>query len=102
MAYSQTASFMISDLPNLVGTPLGVWAALFMLLGMLIKMAVFGFHVWLPWVHAEHPTCIAGILAVIVGIEGYLIARIFVQQLFGIFELFSIPLMAWALVTMVY
>lgn len=89
-------------LPALVGTPLGVWAALFMLLGMLIKLAVFGFHVWLPWVHAEHPTCIAGILAAIVGIEAYLIARVFLQNLIGIFGLFSLPLMVWALVTMIY
>lgn len=102
MVYSQTGSFMISDLPNLVGTPLGVWAALLMLLGMLIKLAVFGFHVWLPWVHAEHPTCIAGVLAAIVGIEAYLIARVFVLNLLDIFQLFSVPLMVWAIVTMVY
>lgn len=102
MAYSQTGSFMISDLPNLVGTPLGIWAAFLMLLGMLIKLAVFGFHVWLPWVHAEHPTCIAGVLAAIVGIEAYLIARVFVLNLLPIFETFSVPLMVWAIITMVY
>lgn len=102
LAYSQTGSFMISDLPALVGTPLALWSALLMLLGMLVKLAVFGFHVWLPWVHAEHPSCIAGVLAIIVGIENYLIARIFVQQIPSIFELFSLPLMVWAVVTMVY
>ncbi len=102
LAYSQTGSFMISDLPALVGTPMAFWAAFLMLLGILVKLAVFGFHVWLPWVHAEHPSCIAGVLAVIVGIENYLIARIFIQQIPSIFELFSVPLMAWALVTMVY
>ncbi len=102
LAYSQTGSFMISDLPALVGTPLAFWASLLMLLGILVKLAVFGFHVWLPWVHAEHPSCIAGVLAVIVGIENYLIARIFIQQIPSIFELFSLPLMVWALVTMIY
>ncbi len=102
MVYSQTGSFMISDLPLLLGTPLALGAALLMLLGMLIKLAVFGFHVWLPWVYAEHPTCIAGVLAAIVGIEAYLIARIFVLNLLDIFQLFSVPLMVWAIVTMVY
>jgi len=91
VAYSQTGSFMISDLPALVGTPLAMWAALLMLLGILVKLAVFGFHVWLPWVHAEHPSCIAGVLAIIVGIENYLIARIFIQQIPSIFELLQPP-----------
>ncbi|MGA2573671.1 MAG: proton-conducting transporter membrane subunit [Candidatus Methanomethylicaceae archaeon] len=102
ITYSQTGSFMISNLPNLIGKPLAFWACGFLLLGILIKLAVFGFHVWLPWVHAEHPTCIAGVLAVVVGVESYLIARIFVQQLFSIFQLISIPLMILALITMVY
>lgn len=102
IVYSQTGSFVISDLPALVGKPLASMACLFMLLGILIKLAVFGFHVWLPWVHAEHPTCIAGVLAIVVGVENYLLARIFVQYLPEILEPFSLPLMLWALITMVY
>jgi len=102
VTYSQTGSFMISDLPLLAGTPLALTASLFMLAGILIKLAVFGFHVWLPWVHAEHPSCIAGVLSIIVGVENYLLARIFVQHLPGILESISLPLMVWALVTMVY
>jgi NADH-quinone oxidoreductase subunit M len=42
LAYSQTGSFMISDLPALVGTPMAFWAAFLMLLGILVKLAVFG------------------------------------------------------------
>jgi len=102
LAYFQTGSFLVSDLPNLIGKSLAIWAAILLLLGMLVKLAVVGFHVWLPWVHAEHPTCIAGILAIIVGIENYLMARILYQQLYSIFTLFSIPLMIWALITMIY
>ena len=102
LAYSQTGSFLISDLRNLIGKPLALWAVTFLLLGMLVKLAVFGFHVWLPWVHAETPTCIAGILASIVGIENYLMARILYQNLYGVFKVFSTPLMIWALITMVY
>lgn len=102
IAYSQTGSFVISDLPYLIGKPLALTASLFMLLGILIKLAVFGFHVWLPWVHAEHPTCIAGVLAIIVGVENYLLARIFVQHLPEILQSLSIPLMIWAVITMIY
>lgn len=102
IAYSQTGSFAISDLPALMGKPLATMASLFMLLGILIKLAVFGFHVCLPWLEAEHPTCTAGVLAIIVGVENYLLARIFFQHLPGILEPLSLPLMVWALITMVY
>ncbi|MGC8936343.1 MAG: complex I subunit 4 family protein [Candidatus Methanomethylicaceae archaeon] len=102
MVYLQTGSFAIIDLPLLLGKPLALAASLFMLLGMLIKLAVFGFHVWLPWVHAEHPTCIAGVLAIIVGVENYLLARIFVQYLPEILQSLSLPLMIWAVITMIY
>ena len=37
--------------------------SLFMV-GLMMKLALVPFHVWMPWVHAEHPTCIAGLLAV--------------------------------------
>lgn len=102
MVYSQTGSFAIAALPLLIGKPLALTASLFMLVGMLIKLAVFGFHVWLPWVHAEHPTCIAGVLAIIVGVENYLLARIFVQYLPEILQALSLPLMIWAVITMIY
>ena len=102
LAYTQTKSFAILSLQGLTGNPLAFWICLFMLIGILIKMAVFGFQAWLPWVHAEHPTCIAGILANIVGIGNYLIARILIQQMFKTFQMLSIPTMILALVTMVY
>ncbi len=102
IAYAQIGSFRLSDLPHLVGKPLAFWACFFMLIGTLVKMAVFGFHVWMPWVHAEHPTCIAGILADYANIGTYVIVRVLIQPLYRYFQLFSVPLMAWALITMVY
>jgi len=97
-----TGSFEISSLTTISGTTIGFWVCLLILVGFLIKMATFGFHVWLPYVHAEHPTSIAAILATIVGLGSYLIARILYGQLFLSFEIFSIPLMILALVTMIY
>jgi NADH-quinone oxidoreductase subunit M len=102
LAYLQVGSFEIAALPRLIGAPLAFWVVLFILLGMLIKMAVFGFHVWLPWAHGEHPTSIAAIIATIVGLGSYIVARVLVQQLYQVFMVFSVPLMVLALITMVY
>jgi NADH-quinone oxidoreductase subunit M len=95
-------SFEISSLSVLSGTAIGFWVCLLILVGFLIKMGTFGFHVWLPYVHAEHPTSIAAILATIVGLQSYLIARLLYGQMFESFQIFSIPLMVLALVTMIY
>ena len=40
----------------------GSWVGL-ILVGWLVKMAVFGLHMWLPYAHAEHPTSFAPIMA---------------------------------------
>ncbi|MBS3794049.1 MAG: NADH dehydrogenase [Candidatus Thorarchaeota archaeon] len=102
MVYSQIGSLMIRDLPALAGSPLAFWAAIFMLVGILTKMAAFGFHVWLPWVHSGAPTPVSGILTVVVGIMSYLLGRIFVQNLATVIQALSTPLMIWALITMLY
>ena len=66
------------------------------LVGWLVKMATFGFHVWLPYAHAEHPTSIAAIIATIVGLGSYVMARLLFGELFASFQIFSIPLMILA------
>jgi len=75
---------------------------LLILVGWLIKMATFGFHVWLPHAHGEHPTSIAAIIATIVGLGSYVIARLLFGQLFASFQVFSLPLLILALITMIY
>lgn len=102
LAYFQVGSFEIAALPALLNSPMALWVVLFILLGMLIKMAVFGFHVWLPWAHGEHPTSIAAIIATIVGLGAYIVTRVLIQQLYQVFMIFSIPLIVLALITMVY
>ncbi len=97
-----TGSFEVSALGAIAGTTTGFWACLLMLVGWLVKMATFGFHVWLPHAHGEHPTSIAAIIATIVGLGSYVIARLLYGQLFASFEVFSIPLMVLATVTMIY
>lgn len=99
--YSNGGSFNMMDLAK-VNESSAFWICFLILIGWLIKMAVFGFHVWLPHAHGEHPTSIAAIIATIVGLGNYVIVRLLVSYLPNIFQTFSLPLMIWALITMVY
>jgi NADH-quinone oxidoreductase subunit M len=102
LAYVGTGSFEISSLGNLhVGT-LAYWAAGLILLGWLIKMAVFGVHIWLPTAHAEHPTSFAPFIVTIVGVGNYVVVRLLVQYMPLAFAPFAFPLMVVAVATMVY
>ena len=102
MIYYQTGSFAISDMPALTGNPMTFWIILLILITLLIKMAVVPFQIWMPWVHAEHPTCIAGLLAVYANIAAYVMVRVLVIPFPADFQVFRIPLMIMGLVTMVY
>ena len=102
VVYSQVGSLEISDLPRMAGNHLVTGTIVVFLVGLLMKLAIVPFHVWMPWVHAEHPTCIAGLLAVYANLGLYIMVRVLVVPLGGDFETFSAPLMVLALVTMIY
>jgi formate hydrogenlyase subunit 3/multisubunit Na+/H+ antiporter MnhD subunit len=102
LTYVQTGSFHIADMHFLAGNPLTFWIILLFLIGLATKLAIFPLHVWMPWVHAEHPTCIAGLLAVYANVGAYVLMRIVIVPLHGDFKVFTLPLMIMALVTMVY
>jgi len=102
LIFSQTGSFQISDISGIAGEGITFWIILVILLGLLTKLAIFPFHVWMPWVHAEHPTCIAGLLAVYANIAAYIIVRVLILPLFNDFSVFGTPLLVLALITMVY
>ncbi len=47
------------------------------LIGLFVKMAVFGVHIWLPYAHAEAPTPVSALLSPnLIGIAGYALIRI--------------------------
>jgi NADH-quinone oxidoreductase subunit M len=74
-----------------------------MLVGFFVKMALFGFHIWLPHVHAEAPTPISALLSpAMIGIGGYAATRTVVSFFPAAYELSSDVLSVWALVTMIY
>ena len=102
LVYSQIGTFAISELHTLAGNPMTFWIALLILLGVSTKLAIFPLHVWMRWVHAEHPTCIAGLLAIYANIGAYVIVRVLILPLHNDLKIFSIPIMALALLTIVY
>ncbi|MDG6993911.1 MAG: hypothetical protein JRN36_03350, partial [Nitrososphaerota archaeon] len=63
LVYTATGSFQISALSTIPLGTVAYWAVGLILVGWLIKMAVFGVHMWLPYAHAEHPTSFAPIMA---------------------------------------
>ncbi len=102
VAYSVTGSFEIAELAKLAGTDKATIVIGLFLVGLLAKLAIFPFHVWMPWVHAEHPTCIAGLLAVYANLALYILIRTVVSPMMDDFTPFGPPLMVLALITMVY
>ena len=108
LSYSATCStaagcsFDIASLSTVQGSTYAYWIAGLILVGWLIKMAVFGVHMWLPITEAEPPTSFAPTMAVVSGIGAYVLARLLFVNMPTIFKAFSLPLMAWAVITMFY
>jgi NADH-quinone oxidoreductase subunit M len=74
-----------------------------MVVGLLVKMAAFGLHIWLPHAHAEAPTPISALLSpAMIGIGGYAIVRIVMYLLPSAFLAISTVLSVWAVITMFY
>jgi NADH-quinone oxidoreductase subunit M len=98
----QTLQFNVGLGQGMPGnTPL--YVALVLLIGLFIKMAVFGVHIWLPYAHAESPTPVSALLSPnLIGIGGYAIARIVYTLFPTVFSHLSIYLIGLALVTMIY
>ena len=95
------------DLQTILTTSLPEMLRLFivilMVAGLLVKMAAFGLHIWLPHAHAEAPTPISALLSpAMIGIGGYAIVRIVMTILPSAFIEISTALAIWAVVTMFY
>lgn len=95
------------DLGNIVASTLPanlrIWVVSLMVVGLLVKMAAFGLHIWLPHAHAEAPTPISALLSpAMIGIGGYAIVRLVMTILPTAFFEISTGLAIWAVVTMFY
>ncbi len=102
LVFVTTGSFDISTLSTLQPSTIGYWIVGLILVGWLVKMAIFGLHMWLPYAHAEHPTSFAPIMATIVGVGNYVLVRLLVESMPTLFRPFALPLMVMALITMFY
>ena len=91
-----------ATLGQVAASPLAYWVAGLILVGWLVKMGVFGVHMWLPITEAEPPTAFAPTMAVVSGVGNYIIVRLLLFGMPSVFEVFSLPLMAWAVLTMFY
>ena len=97
-----TFDLTAASLAQAAASPLAYWIVGLILVGWLVKMAVFGVHMWLPITEAEPPTSFAPTMAVVSGIGAYVIARVLFFGMPSVFSAFSLPLMAWAVLTMFY
>jgi len=84
-------------------TSLRLVIVVLMVVGLLVKMAAFGLHIWLPHAHAEAPTPISALLSpAMIGIGGYAIVRLVAYLLPSAFFAISTALTIWAVITMFY
>jgi NADH-quinone oxidoreductase subunit M len=86
-----------------LGNALPIAVLLMITIGLFVKMAVFGVHIWLPYAHAEAPTPVSALLSpALIGISGYALIRISYTLFTTQFMEISIFLLGLALLTMIY
>ncbi len=77
--------------------------AVLITVGLFVKLASFGLHIWLPYAHAEAPTPISALLSpAMIGIGGYAYLRILLYLLPLAYEYVLFAISIWGLVTIIY
>jgi NADH-quinone oxidoreductase subunit M len=80
-----------------------VWIGVAITVGLFVKLAAFGLHIWLPHAHAEAPTPISALLSpAMIGIGGYAIIRLLIFLLPSAYESIAFAVSIWGLLTMIY
>lgn len=79
------------------------WIVFGIVVGMFVKLAAVGLHVWLPSTYTEAPTPITALMAAaMTGIGGYILIRLLTLLLPGAYLEIGIGMGVWGLVTMFY
>ena len=82
---------------------LRIWIAIAMSVGLLVKLAAAGLHIWLPYTHAEAPTPISALLSpAMIGIGAYAFIRIFLFIVPSLYSLIVFAISIWGIITMIY
>ena len=80
-----------------------LWIAAAIIIGLFVKLAAFGVHIWLPHAHAEAPTPISALLSpAMIGIGGYAMIRLLLFVLPSVYMSTVFALSIWGLITMIY
>ena len=88
---------------KLIPEGIRTFVLLAIVIGLMVKLAAFGVHIWLPYAHAEAPTPISALLSPnLIGIAGYALVRIAITLFPNSFLSISPYLILWALLTMIY
>ena len=78
-------------------------AAVAIIIGLGVKLAAFGFHIWLPYAHGAAPTPISALLSpAMIGIGAYGLFRLIIEFMPVMYSEIAIWLHIWGLVTMLY
>lgn len=86
-----------------LGEGVGDYAFALMLLGLSVKLAALGVHMWLPYAHAEAPTPVSALLSPnLIGLGAAMMFRIVYVLFPSTFQAYSPLLMTWALATIIY
>ena len=104
---SQTGNFVFlgPDAMTVVNIAAGLipWILFGLVVGLFIKLAAFGLHVWLPYAHAEAPTPISALLSpAMIGIGAYILIRMFTLLLPNAYVEIGLGLAVWGVITMFY
>jgi len=71
--------------------------------GLGMKSALAGLHIWLPYAHAEAPTPVSALLSpLLIGLGGYAMLRVGIGFFPDVWRQISIILFIWAVATMLY
>jgi NADH-quinone oxidoreductase subunit M len=97
-------SFDFADIrESEIPADIAMYSAVAISIGLGVKLAVFMFHIWLPYVHGSAPTPISALLSpAMIGIGAYGLFRLIVEFLPMTFADLAIWFHIWGLVTMIY
>jgi NADH-quinone oxidoreductase subunit M len=101
--FLQTPGVAAGNVISAISGPLLPWIVFAIVVGLFVKLAAFGLHIWLPYAHAEAPTPISALLSpAMIGIGGYIIIRMFAIILPNAYHQVSLGIAVWGVVTMFY
>ena len=97
-------SFDFADIKESeIPADIAMYSAVAISIGLGVKLAVFMYHIWLPYVHGAAPTPISALLSpAMIGIGAYGLFRLIVEFLPATFSELAIWFHIWGLVTMIY